>query len=140
MSNRIEGTRRKLSHMPTGRLKPLRLFSTLLPFQPSSPRKGLERNCVLTSTYDEGTELCSSPPSELPRCDEFNHVSRVDDIVRVIVTCNGDLVQNMLPVGAHEFHLCFAVGLVRTEQNVFVQDNGDVAGLVLVLDEELTTI
>ena len=30
MSNRIEGTRRKLSHMPTGRLKPLRLFSTLL--------------------------------------------------------------------------------------------------------------
>ena len=29
MSNRIEGTRRKLSHMPTGRLKPLRLFSTL---------------------------------------------------------------------------------------------------------------
>jgi hypothetical protein len=31
MSNRIEGTRRKLSHMPTGRLKPLRLFSTLLP-------------------------------------------------------------------------------------------------------------
>jgi hypothetical protein len=29
MSNRTEGTRRKLSHTPTGRLKPLRLFSTL---------------------------------------------------------------------------------------------------------------
>jgi len=29
-SNRTEGTTRKRSHMPTGRLKPLRLFSTLL--------------------------------------------------------------------------------------------------------------
>ena len=40
MSNRTEGTRRKLSHMPTGRLKPLRLFPTLLSialvFQPGT--------------------------------------------------------------------------------------------------------
>jgi len=31
MSNRTEGMRRKPSHMPTGRLQSLRLFSTLLP-------------------------------------------------------------------------------------------------------------
>ena len=30
MSNRTEGTKRKLSRIPTGRLTPLRLFSTLL--------------------------------------------------------------------------------------------------------------
>jgi hypothetical protein len=38
-SNRTEGTTRKRSHMPTGRLKPLRLFSTLLPITLKSKLK-----------------------------------------------------------------------------------------------------
>ena len=53
MSNRTEGMRRKLSHTPTGRLKPLRLFSTLLPpFH------------ALTQCGYSGA-LCAWPPHEL---------------------------------------------------------------------------
>jgi hypothetical protein len=50
MSNRIEGTRRKLSHMPTGRLKPLRLFSTLLAIPPGPSMKWLH---YLQTCFDE---------------------------------------------------------------------------------------
>jgi len=39
MSNRTEGTRRKLRHTPTGRLTLLRLFSTLLSFALIDPEK-----------------------------------------------------------------------------------------------------
>jgi hypothetical protein len=41
MSNRTEGTTRKRSHMPTGRLKPLRLFSTLLAIALRIPPAGV---------------------------------------------------------------------------------------------------
>jgi len=51
MSNRTEGTRRKLSHMPTGRLKPLRLFSTLLAIALKTP---LTSGIALIASVDAG--------------------------------------------------------------------------------------
>lgn len=54
--------------------------------------------------------------SRLAQCDQFNHIMPLmNNIVNVIVTFKGDLVQQMLPIALDKNHFAIVITLVPQE-------------------------
>lgn len=58
------------------------------------------------------------------------------DVVSVIVTFDGNLMQDMLPIGSQKYQLVLAMEAARSELNIVTHEIGRILGLLLALDEE----